>query len=385
MGSKSSVENALGARPSAGWKQTGLSAALLGTGSISESHFRSLKRVPNVCVAAVCDRDKPKAEAAAARWGISSVFEDLDEMLAATRPDVVHILLPPGAHTSAALKCLASGAHVLVEKPMGLNQPDCLRVAETAAGRGLHAGVNHNQRWHPAFLRLVDVIRSRQLGRIEQAISCFSVPLRQLSAGQHRAWMFRSPGNILYESGPHPLSQILYLLGPVQRAQCLVSGCRLLNTGVKFYDTWQIALECARGTAQLVMQFGRDCPDLWLHAIGQDGTARADFRRNTLQMSGKTRFSEPLDHLLSRVSEGHQLAMQGVRNFGNYVFGFLGLRPPADAFLAGMANSIGAFYQSLPRTPEGLELHEGVQVADACEKILGAAEAALGEGLTVTP
>ena len=58
--------------------------------------------------------------------------------------------------------------------------------------------------------------------------------------------MFDEPRNVLFEQGPHPLSQICDVLGPVSRATTTCSGRRTLRTGATFYDTWQISLDCAR-------------------------------------------------------------------------------------------------------------------------------------------
>src|ERR1700760_3476460 len=61
-----------------------------------------------------------------------------------------------------------------------------------AARLGPPLGVNHNNVWPPAFIRLLDHVRADRIGRVEHVRVCLSVPLAQLEAGDFSHWMFRS-------------------------------------------------------------------------------------------------------------------------------------------------------------------------------------------------
>ena len=208
-------------------------------------------------------------------------------------------------------------------------------------------GVNHNNTYHPMFMRLEEVVKQRRMGALQHVSITLNVPLRQLDAGQHGHWMFRKPRNIILEQASHPLSQICRLLGPVRQAVCLVGGEILLNTGNPFYSTWQCSLVCERGTADLFLSFGREFLDYFLHAIGQDGVADIDFRRNTFRLSQKSRFVEPVDNFLDSLRSARSVFGQGVGNALGYTLSFLKLRPASDVFTVGMRGSIAAFYRDL--------------------------------------
>ena len=45
----------------------------------------------------------------------------------------------------------------------------------------------------------------------------------QLATGQTGQWMFAEPGNIILELGPHPLSALVRLMGPVESVKTVVS------------------------------------------------------------------------------------------------------------------------------------------------------------------
>jgi predicted dehydrogenase len=65
-------------------------------------------------------------------FGVPAIYRDLDELLAAQRPDLVHVCTPPGTHHGQALACLRAGVSVLAEKPptISLREFDELTAAE---------------------------------------------------------------------------------------------------------------------------------------------------------------------------------------------------------------------------------------------------------------
>jgi predicted dehydrogenase len=78
------------------------------------------------------------------RFGVSGCFSDLEEMLQATSPDVVHITTPPQSHFSLAKQCLQSGSHVYLEKPFTITAEEAESLIELAESRGLKITVGHN-------------------------------------------------------------------------------------------------------------------------------------------------------------------------------------------------------------------------------------------------
>lgn len=342
---------------------------ILGAGFIADFHIRPLKMLP-VELAAVFDPKPERATSLQKKWGIPAVYSDLGRMLGEARLDVVHILAPPPYHKDTAVTCLRAGVDVFLEKPVAVNVAECEELQAVAAQYGRRVGVNHNALFHPAFRRVVREIQSRRIGGVQHVTACVNVPLRQLQAGQHGHWMFQKPGNIVLEQAPHPFSQIFMLAGSMLKSSVLVSGRTELNTGVPFYDTWQISMLCQRATAQCVLSFGKDYLDSWVHVIGQDGTLTADLRRNVVRFAGKTRFMEPVDNFLVSREASRAWGRQGFVNFRDYALGFLGMAPPADPFVVGMQDSIHAFYRARQRgNGPPVTLASATDVIRACEWI----------------
>jgi predicted dehydrogenase len=231
--------------------------------------------------------------------------------------------------------------------------------------------VNLNATCFPVFRQLIDLVADWRIGAIQHVAVTVNVPLRQLSAGQHDHWMLREFGNIILELAPHPLSQIQQLLGNVVDCSVLVSGARKLNSGVDFHDTWQIALACQRGTAQLLLSVGREFMVNTLQVIGQDGCAMLDLRRGTICLSEKSRFMDPVDHLGDALRSASTLTRQGLTNFWNYGAAFLKLKPTSDPFSVGIATSIRNFYEALEQGREPLTgLEPAAEIISTCERII---------------
>lgn len=365
-----------------GNRETGWRVGLLGCGGIADVHARALESVPGVSLVAVCDSDRAKALALQKRYAVEGVFASLDEMLDGARLDTLHILTPPATHARLACQCMERGLNPFVEKPLCISGAECRELEQTAARTRRTVGVNHTLTSLPSYRRLLEQIRNCRLGRIDYVFVVYNMPLRQLAAGQDRHWMFEQPGNIVLELGPHPVSLIEPLLGPVTAASTTVSGTRTLSSGKRFYDTWQGSLVCARGTAQICLAVAKEYLECVLYVIGQDGSALVDLVRDTLRVNDKSRFSRPFDDLRIALSTSRQARGDGIANFSRFLRGVLNLGPPGDPYFSAMHGAISRFHEALrsgKKPPMGLA--QGVAVVDACEALIESGIEFAGRGV----
>src|SRR3954467_9609032 len=118
-------------------EQLRLRVALIGCGRISVYHMAALSALSDVEVVAVCDLDPKAAREAATRHGVRGCYTDAETMLRETRPDVVHLLTPPGSHLALAALAAKYGAHMYIEKPFAAKETDppaTLALAREAGG-----------------------------------------------------------------------------------------------------------------------------------------------------------------------------------------------------------------------------------------------------------
>jgi len=111
--------------------ETPVKVAIIGTGGISGAHLDAWKHVGDrVRPVAAVDIDRGRVETFAAKNGIPGVYTDAGEMLAAEKPDLVHICTPPAFHFPIIIQCLQAGAWVFCEKPLVSSLRELDEVAE---------------------------------------------------------------------------------------------------------------------------------------------------------------------------------------------------------------------------------------------------------------
>ena len=183
-------------RPMAGRRRsserTPLRTAVVGAGLMGRVHARAAAAAGGVVVA-VADVDVDRARLLAGR---APAFASVEELLATTAPDVVHVCTPVAAHADAVAAALLAGADIVVEKPVAADAETTRRLVERARGADRLLVPVHQFVFQPGVGRLV---RGRdQLGSL---VRCTFVAA---SAGAETTRM--RPDELVTEILPHPLS-----------------------------------------------------------------------------------------------------------------------------------------------------------------------------------
>jgi predicted dehydrogenase len=144
-----------------------LRVGLLGVGAIAQVvHLPVLSRLDNVELVAVCDVDRPRASAIAARFGIPQVHGDDDEVFRSDDIDALVICTPSHLHESQAIAGLQAGKHVLVEKPLALTADAVERVLAVAERTDRHLMIAMNNRYRPDTIALRPFAQGGELGDV---------------------------------------------------------------------------------------------------------------------------------------------------------------------------------------------------------------------------
>ncbi len=140
--------------------------AILGTGAIASQHMDALRaNAPRVEVVAGMDIDRERVETFCAKQGIPRAYTDAAEMLAAEKPDLVHICTPPMTHLPLALQCLEAGAWVLCEKPLCASLADFDAITETENRTGRYLSTVFQWRFGSAAQHVKKLIASGEMGK----------------------------------------------------------------------------------------------------------------------------------------------------------------------------------------------------------------------------
>ena len=124
---------------------------VVGTGDIANKRvLPALDAEPRSEVAAVCDTEQARAEAAAAPRR-ARVFADYEAALGMEEVDAVYLCTPIALHVPHAVRALAAGKHVLVEKPVALNHAQAQELVAASRGSGRRCGVAYFRRFAPKY------------------------------------------------------------------------------------------------------------------------------------------------------------------------------------------------------------------------------------------
>jgi predicted dehydrogenase len=192
--------------------------ALLGCGRIAHVHAGYLRQVPEVEFVGACDLDPACRERFTARWQLPT-FADVEELIAAAEPHVVHVLTPPATHAKLTIELLEAGLHVLVEKPMALTVSDADARVAAAYRTGRVLTVDHNRWFDPVMQRARTLLQTGRLGTLI-GVDVFAGAAAgggDLPDSGH--WKASLPGGILYDLAPHPVYLLSGFLGTVRQLQ----------------------------------------------------------------------------------------------------------------------------------------------------------------------
>jgi UDP-N-acetyl-2-amino-2-deoxyglucuronate dehydrogenase len=206
--------------------------AVIGCGTISIVHFESIKALPDCQLVAVCDTDPVTAAAMSERHGVPA-YASHPELLAAVRPDVVHIATPHDQHVQPAIDCLAAGVNVLVEKPVAHTLTEAWRLVEAAERPGApKIGVCFQNRYNTTSQTMYARLRSGDLGTVlgASATVFWHRPKAYYQARPWRGRADRGGGGVLINQAIHSLDLLQWLLGEVVDVQGITA--RLALEGV---------------------------------------------------------------------------------------------------------------------------------------------------------
>ena len=180
--------------------------AVIGLGGSGKGHAARLGSIPELALAGAYDPVPTARDEFQASFGVEPT-QDLGELL--SQADIVGVTVATSSlqHAEVALKAIAAGKHVLVEKPFGMSAAEVSRVLAAADPAGVVAAPFHNRRFDPDFLLVREAISSRRLGRIRRIHSYVGGPSPSTGWRTSKS----QAGGRLFDWGPHLLDQVLSL------------------------------------------------------------------------------------------------------------------------------------------------------------------------------
>jgi predicted dehydrogenase len=185
-------------------------AAIVGSGYIARVHARLIREIGGEVVA-VCGRSL----AAAATFGVGRAYDDMNAMLRAEKPDVVHVCTPNVLHAEQTIAAFRAGAHVLCEKPMATTSDDCRRMIEAADQAKRIGAIAYCYRGYPLVRELRRLVRNGYFGALWRVSGLYLS--QDVFDPEKYQWHFTAgacgPSYALFDYGVHWLDLVQFISG----------------------------------------------------------------------------------------------------------------------------------------------------------------------------
>ena len=215
--------------------------ALVGCGRIMERHIEAIAANPGLEIAMVCDREEPKAKAAAVRLGVPH----LTDYRRIRGVDVVAVLTPSGLHPQHAAEIAecTDAPYILCEKPISLTLRETYELFARIDRAGKTLLPVYQNRYNPLVAYVKSLIDSRRLGMIHQFIC--NVLWNRNDDYFKIDWhgTRELDGGVLYTQASHYVDMVHYFFGDVVDHKGIGGSLR----GFEVYDSVSAAMSFQSG------------------------------------------------------------------------------------------------------------------------------------------
>lgn len=202
---------------------TKLKIGVVGGGHIvKHRHLPIYKKIRDVKVSAICDKQESIAKSVASQFGVSHYYNDFSEMLSKEELDVVDICTPPQTHVTLAIEAIEAGSHVLVEKPLAMNVNDVDKMFKFSEKKHVKLCVVHQNLFNPAVRKARSLVENGAVGDLISVDVGALVRRDNYMCLNSKHWCHNLPGGLNFEVLPHPVYLLqAFLKNPVPI--CLVA------------------------------------------------------------------------------------------------------------------------------------------------------------------
>jgi len=172
-----------------------MNICVVGCGRWGKNHVKNHYELGSLY--AVCDGSQQIRENIKENYQDIVIYNDFSEVLSDKNIDGIVIATPAQTHFELAQKSLKAGFPTFVEKPICLNLKDSQNLTALAESLELPLMVGHILEYHPAVLKMKELVDSGEIGEIKH-IRCTRINLGKIRNNENIWWSF----------APHDLSII---------------------------------------------------------------------------------------------------------------------------------------------------------------------------------
>lgn len=272
---------------------------ICGLGSIGQRHVRMIRNVlgDNAAIAAyrsrkldlvISDKLEAKAGSIEEQYNIKS-FYDFQEALA-WQPDAVFITNPISMHVSTAIAAAQAGCHLFIEKPLGHDEEGLAELARIVQEKNLVCLVGYQLRYHPAYLKIKELLDQNVLGHLISADLHFGEWLPGMHPYEdyresHASRKDQGGGVILCLS--HEIDIAFWLFGKPKKVYA--AGGHLSDLELDVEDTADLMLSCTNEDQEfpvhIHLDFLQKPARRYIHIVGEKGSLQFNYCTNEFEMN----------------------------------------------------------------------------------------------------
>jgi predicted dehydrogenase len=259
-------------------------------------------------LAAICGRNRERAEEMAAKHGVPRVFTDYREMIEHGNLDAIVVATPDDTHYEITMAALEAGLHVLCDKPVALNASHAKTMYERAEAAHLKHMVMYTWHWLPTIQQAKQIIDQGYVGKFYHGSFQWFHSFGRSLDYQWR-WDAEHSNGVASELGSHLIHMAQWLIGDVTAVSAR------LGFHVKRHNPDGNPVNPANDSARMILEFANGAQvdievsgvSYWIHGekLGfsvygergtvEAGTEAADERRIYLR-AAQDGSKEILDH-----------------------------------------------------------------------------------------
>ena len=193
-----------------------VTVGVIGCGNISGIYLKNMtKSFDILSVKAVVDVIGQRAKAAAAEYGIPTVYGNAGEMMADKEIEIILNITTPPEHARISLAALEAGKNVYSEKPLAIFREDGIKIKELAKKKGLLAGGAPDTFLGGGIQTCRELIDN---GVIGEPVACTAFMMSHGWECWHPdpEFYYKAGGGPMFDMGPYYLTTLVNLLGPVE-------------------------------------------------------------------------------------------------------------------------------------------------------------------------
>ena len=223
-----------------------LIGAVIGCGFFAQNQLHAWADLPGARIVALCDRDAVRLAETAARFGIAQTYADAGAMFAAERLDFVDIATTVASHRPLVEMAALAGVNVICQKPFAANMTDARAMVAAVEAAGKTLMVHENFRWQSAVRRVIEIVRSGELGEVFFGRVSFRSGFDVFSG---QPYLAEGKRFIIEDLGIHVLDIARALCGDVVR---MAATTRRINPAIKGEDVATMLLTHGSGATSVV-------------------------------------------------------------------------------------------------------------------------------------